>query len=372
MLGYTVNRIKYYNGVNKNQEKVAQTEEIEPREVDISTWDTEKVEIYTDEVGAKVPVPKGYVVSGKDDEHTVNTGLVIYEGETPVTNENAWEESKTRNQWVWVPVPDVTRIYETDSNGKKKSKLYNVTSTGRTTYSNSNCEPGIVNNYDNEKYFARYELQGMTREKILEELQREYEETIESIEKYGGYYIGRYETGDVSSKGTYKKPVVRMKGDNNINYITWYSAYNRLKYLGVNEGVRSNIIWGSLWDETLQWLVDSGNKTYEELYNSKEWGNHQDSDFDYTTTRGTTGHKSSGSYSMVPTGSAETNKANNIYDLAGNMWEWTLEGNGSNTRMVRGGYYSSNASTYSVPYRDSDYPVYSYFNLGVRAYFYIK
>ena len=82
----------------KAQETTAKIGEIEPREVDTSIWDTEKVEIYTDEAGEVAPVPKGYVVSGKDDEHTVNTGLVIYEGEIPVTNENAWEESKTRNQ----------------------------------------------------------------------------------------------------------------------------------------------------------------------------------------------------------------------------------------------------------------------------------
>ena len=105
MLCYTINSIRFYNRGSNNQQITNQEEEIKSQEVDISTWDTEKVEIYTDEAGEIVPIPKGYVVSGKDDEHTVNTGLVIYEGDVPVTNDNAWEESKTRNQWVWVPVP---------------------------------------------------------------------------------------------------------------------------------------------------------------------------------------------------------------------------------------------------------------------------
>ena len=153
-----------------------------------SNWDLTKVDIVYDTEGVAVPVPKGYVASGADGEHTVNTGFVIYEGDGEVTNENAWDESCTRNQWVWVPVPDPTRIYEIDANGKKKSKLYSYTSTGRTSYTNSNYEPGILTSYDNEEYFARYKMQGMTRDKLLNELQEELDATIESIEKYEGFY----------------------------------------------------------------------------------------------------------------------------------------------------------------------------------------
>ena len=154
-----------------------------------SNWDLTKVDIVYDTEGVAVPVPKGYVASGADGEHTVNTGFVIYEGEKEVTSENAWDESCSRNQWVWVPVPDVNRIYETDANGKKKSKLYSYSSTGRTSYTNVNYEPRILGSYyDNERYFARYRMQGMSRDKLLNELQEELDATIESIEKYGGFY----------------------------------------------------------------------------------------------------------------------------------------------------------------------------------------
>ena len=338
--------------------------------VDTSKWDLTKVDIVYDTANVPVPVPKGYVASGADGEHTVNTGFVIYEGTGEVTNDNAWDESCKRNQWVWVPVPDVSRIYETDSNGKKKSKLYNFSTTGRTTYTNSNYEPGILTSYDNEQYFARYGLQGMTRQKFLQEMQIEFDETIESIEKYGGFYIGRYETGNLSQA----EPVVqRMNTD--IASQNWYTAYTRIKRMSTGTNVRTGMIWGCLWDETLQWLVDSGNKTYAEMKDSTSWGNYYDSTFEYTTTSGSTATKSTSSSTRIPSGSTEYTKANNIYDMAGNVWDWTLEGYGSYYRRKRGGSYDVYGSNGPASGRDGYYssvPYLSYYNIGFRVYFNIE
>lgn len=315
--------------------------------IDTSGWDTTKVDIVMDTANVPVPVPKGYVASGADGEHTVNTGFVIYEGTDAVTTDNAWEQSKIRNQWVWVPVPDPSRIYTRNaSTGKISAKLYTYsnstaeTNTGRTSGRSGGSEPGILTSYDNESYFARYNLQGMTREKFLENLQVEFEETIKSIEKYGGFYIGRYETGNVGT--SYKKPVVQRM-NTNIHTVTWYKSYTDLKNLGANSNVKSNLIWGCLWDETLQWLIDTGDKTYDQVAkDSQEWGNYSNVSFEYTTTSGGTTTKSGST--RIPTGSTERNKANNIYDLAGNVTEWTMEGNGSGSRRDRGGRYNHTGS----------------------------
>lgn len=333
--------------------------------VDTAGWDTEKVDIVMDTENVPVPVPKGYVASGADGEHTVNTGFVIYEGSDPVTTENAWEQSKIRNQWVWVPVPDPSRIYTRNStNGKISSKVYTYsnstaeTNTARTLGRSSAVEPGILSNYDNERYFARYNLQGMTREKLLEDLQVELEATIESIEKYGGFYIGRYETGNVGT--SYKKPVVQRM-NTNIHTVTWYKSYTDLKNLGVNYNVKSNLIWGSLWDETLQWLIDTGDKTYDQVAkDSQEWGNYSNVSFEYTTTSGGTSTKNANSSSRLPTGCTERNKSNNIYDLAGNVLEWTMEGNGSDYRRYRGGNYYGTGSYWPAGVYYNNYPYYSY------------
>ena len=342
-----------------------------PKALDTSSWDTTKVTVYTDPAsGKKAPIPVGYVASQVTGENGIDTGLVIYEGTVPVTGTQvgvpgteAWTASCERNQWVWVPVPDVSRIYDTNT---RKSKLYSITQTGRSNYSNSNYEPGVLpNNRDNERYFSQYNLSGMTKKKLLYELETELDETIKSIEKYGGFYIGRYENGETKTV----KPVVKRMSSN--PYASWYDTYVNLRTLVPNENLKANIIYGCLWDETLQWFRESGAKTDEDIYNSASWGNHKDSEgfTYYTNVAGSTGSKTQNSGKSIPTGSTERNKANNIYDMAGNQWEWTLEGDGIIGRRKRGGVCTGNASGYSVGYRNGYGP---YYTDASRAYFYIK
>ena len=346
------------NGVSVQDASVA------VQSVNTSNWDLTKVDIVYDTANVAVPVPKGYVASGADGEHTVNTGFVIYEGTTAVTNSNAWNESCTRNQWVWVPVPDVSRIYETDANGKKKSKLYQFSSTGRSTYTNSNYEPGVLSALDTEEDFG---WQGTTKKMFLNELQNEFEETIKSIEKYGGFYIGRYETGNLSAD----EPVVQRM-NTSISSQNWYTEYKKIKRMSTDVNVSTSMIWGCLWDETLQWLVDSGAKTYAEMNNSIMWGNYANISFEYkTNTYGTTSSKESYSSTRIPSGSTEYSKANNIYDMAGNVWEGTLEGNGSKYRWFRGGGFNNYGANNPASDRIDNVPYISYDIDGFRSYFYI-
>lgn len=318
-------------------------------------------------------VKSANVVSYDDvgtDEVTVHKygGFVIYEGEEAVTEENANEAQTTRNQWVWVPIDSDTidRIYRESSAGIKTGKYYTFSATGRTV-SNSTREPVVLSSYDNERYFTRYGLSGMTKESFYQELQVEFENTIESIKKYGGFYIGRYETGNVTSN----VPVVQ-KMNKNISRATWYSMYGKMGYLGANNYVKTNMIWGCLWDETLQWLVDSGSLKQDELVVSMSWGNYYDSSVTYKTTSGGTSTTSIGSSTKIPTGSSEDTNVNNIYDMAGNVYDWTLEANGSNGRYCRGGvfdYYGAGSPASNCYYYS---PSDSFSYLGFRAYLYIQ
>ena len=142
--------------------------------------------------------------------------------------------------------------------------------------------------------------------------------------------------------------------------------------MSTDVNVSTSMIWGCLWDETLQWLVDSGAKTYAEMNNSIMWGNYANISFEYkTNTYGTTSSKESYSSTRIPSGSTEYSKANNIYDMAGNVWDGTLEGYGSNGRSYRGGGFNNYGANDPASDRIDNVPYMSYDIFGFRSYFYI-
>ena len=341
-----------------------------------------------DASGDDVPVPEGYVGSSATGENEIDTGYVIYEGTEPVTDSNVETARTTRNQYVWVPVPDASKMYGTDANGKKWGKLYNfATSSSDSNYdeltgsyprnwsetngimkissSTSYKEPDVVlkssssnTAYDMDSRLKTLDLGAETTQEFLMQLEKEFNNMIKSIEKYGGFYIGRYETGDLRQE----KAVV-VKGNSNISNQTWYTMYKKCKELkGSNNKVETGMIWGSQWDRTLMWLVESGDKTKEQICDSRDWGNYSNS----------TGEAEAGSGSKRPTGYSESWRANNIYDLAGNVYDWTMEAYSSLTRVLRGGYYNNTSTNYPVSYRGDIHLTLSRNYYGCRGALYIK
>ena len=313
---------------------------------EVAAMDMTKIDLVPDKNKVNVPVPKGYVLSGASDENDVTKGAVIYEGTTAVTDANVAEEKLTRNQFVWVPVSaaNVSRIYSEDAYGRKSGKDY--------TYGDS--ERKIVV-WGKEPYVGLgsdcvedqdYNVYGYTRNKIYEEMQKNYEETIESIKIYGGFYVGRYETGNLSQK----KPVC-VQYNEDISNQNWFTMYNKAQYLGGSAGVKSMMLYGSLWHEVIMWLIESKAKQYDEIaLDSTNWGNYRNASFQYYNTYGATSTSLKGvrDETKLPTGAkAESdvgdwkrNCVNNIYDLAGNISEATQAGENYFDRYCRGGEYS--------------------------------
>ncbi len=351
--------------LSSNGEMISEEGEV-AKTVNASNWDTSKVTVTKDAEGKDVPVPKGYVGSSVEGENKIKEGYVIYEGTAVVNSSNVASAKISRNQWVWVPVPDPSRIYE-EVNGVKKAKLYAYTTSGRVEYQNNNYEPGILSEIDSVANLTNGGLTGMTPDKLHQELQQEFDSTIESIKRYGGFYVGRYETGNLSQS----RPVVR-KMNTDIANQTWYTMYSRVGYLAANSNVKTNIIWGCLWDEILQWMVDKWEKwPADYVTGGAYWGNCLDSNFSYINSNGQTVTKPAGQNIKIPTGSAEHAKASNIYDMCGNTWEFTLEGM-KPFRTVRGSACQQKEYYYSGGSRSTARPNEKYDITGCRAYLYIK
>ena len=362
----------------------------------VNLEDNEYMHVEEDASGDKVPVPNGYVGSSVAGENEIDTGYVIYEGEEAVTDSNVADAQKNRNQYVWVPVPDISKFYGTDANGKKWGKIYTfssstssgydeITGTQPYNWSESNGvmtissktnyrEPDVVAKYSSTGYDMDSRLKTLgigakTTHEFLNQLEKEFNNMVASVEKYGGFYIGRYETGNINQD----TPVIQ-KGNTNISSQTWYNMYKRCKNIkGANTNVETGMIWGNQWDRTLMWLIETGSKTKEQIADdSTSWGNYYNATFEYVNSSGSTATKNEGSSTRIPTGSAEYTKANNIYDLAGNVRDWTMEAYSTSYRVYRGGncYYYGDYSP--ADYRSYDVPTYSNYGYGCRSALYIK
>ena len=284
-------------------------------------------------------------------QDSVNHGLVI--------------KDEKNNEWVWVPVDSATlaTMYEESSDEKTlcgttgetavKTKLYSKSITIGTDSNKktiSRITPGTSSNYrepdlvvknsnGNDDYDAKEEyyktiLGFKSKEKMAEAFVAEYKEMIESIRKYGGFYIGRYELSESGVK----------KDQPTLTKTNWYNLYKKCTELQASDKVKTQMIWGCQWDVTMNWLISSGAKTSDEVNkDSSTWGNYNNYNAANNYTEGTAGYEKNA-------GSSENWKANNIYDLAGNCWEWTQEADNTNSRACRGGNSGNNGSSYPASY----------------------
>ena len=367
-----------------NKEVLATTKEFNTENLQ----DNEHMHVEIDSSGDKVPVPNRYVGSKATGENEIDTGYVIYEGEEEVTDNNVADAQKTRNQYVWIPVPDASTMYGTDENGKKWGKLYSFTTeTGEGIDSVTGAKPlnwseenGILNiinkKREQEPYISAYDgdslrnkyLNKKTKHQILIQLEKEFNDMTASVERYGGFYIARYETGNLNSM-----PVTR-KGFNTMNYMQWYNSYENCKKLKRNNtNIETSLPWMSQYDMVLIWLIESENKTKEEISkDSTNWGKYSNSTFEYMNNIGKVMIKQKNNTIMIPTGSSEYTKANNIYDLAGNVSEWT-NGLIGGFKMEIGGTAFGNGTNDPVSlYSQNSFPFNGYINTGCRAMLYIK
>ena len=364
LAGVSISLVLNNNGViskakdAKNQYAGAQTNE-EKHFNEVTDWIDTKVGDTTGGGSVTkidgVPIPEGYYYVGG----TKAKGLVISDNVADKELDKGKENVRrdlAGNQWVWVPVETPSSLYTTvtegqklaGSTGVKTTKYTNTIISGQTRGKTGNTvsyrEPDILTDSTNGDTDERAKTAGFSSlANMAETMVSDYEEMIASLEKYKGFYIGRYElTANGEKTGATQTDV------------DWYTLYKNCTTLATGSKVKTRMIWGLQWDATCNWLATSK----FDITDSSKWGNYHDND--------ATGHGT-----KQNTGFSENWKANNIYDLAGNCLEWIQEAHYSDDRADRGGYYDDYGSLIPASSRFYRSPTVSSSYLGSRPTLYL-
>ena len=296
--------------------------------------------------GYTVTIPAGFAYGTSDNVKSVNGGLVI----TDSVDSNG---NSTGNEYVWIPVDKTKltvgntdkKITKISSGSDYEGVLYDFSGTSSTEMTDyglgttSFREPDVVSDYDG----TSNDPVGITKSN----LQKEYNDMIASIKKYGGFYIARYEAGIENGKVTSKIGVTPTSAANDQSK-TWYGLYSLAKtYTNNKNSVTSQMIWGSQYDAMLNFALTGNDKS---KIDSENYGNY--------------------SGTVLKTGLTRTSdKINNIYDLGGNLWEWTSEAYSTYGRAHRGGNYNNSEPATN---RYGHGPTYSGPDFSLRSSLYVK
>jgi hypothetical protein len=287
-------------------------------------------------VGSYLPkIPTGFSISTVNGEKTIDEGLVI------IDNTNG-------NEFVWVPVMDFN-LFSREHFGTIDQKWWSGTFVTDTVSENNMYEPkpdGITNSTEIEKMYK-------------------------SVKDNKGFYVARYEAGiiNVANKTIQNGTILPISKKNSEvwNSIPWGMNNNditpgngavtvsRFMY-NSNLDIQSHLIYGVQWDAILRWVKDIDNPNVagsKFVQNSKGMGEYEN----YSNP--------------ILTGSNNNYKVKNIYDLAGNVWEWTYESYSAG-RIYRGGFFGTSGVNFPSSSRGAIVASVIINQIGFRTALYIK
>ena len=365
LAGVSINLVLGNNGI------IAKAKDAETKSAEASQNDLKGMNGLVSEIegalngnsGKTEPETEPYLPS--DDFHydtstSVDTGLVI--------------KDASGNEYVWVVVP---------------KSLYN-----NTAYNSNNAKkPSSSTDYANieyclQQYTVTYRESGYSDVYYADDKNVGWfadataynnlkNSMLKSVYENGGFYVGRYEAGigtnrtsegPINSDGKYTidgMPTPLSKANAYpYTYVTRTQAQNLAS--NVNSGTKtSSLMFGVQWDLVLAFMSkDTSKITSTDVLteDSATIGNYEDNlwtiknakaqysrNFESTFTACSNPFKKE-SYSsiLLTTGADSSFSVQNIYDIAGNVWEWTLE-NTSDTSSPcakRGGCFSISGSSY--------------------------
>ena len=274
-----------------------------------------------DTYGNQVKIPKGFKIA--DDSATDVTGGIVIEDAT-YTN-------TIGSQFVWIPVG-------TGENAIKKANNETVDiALGR--YSFTKNSDGTITTSEYSGSFTE-DTTANHNSDYKNAIARDIETFKTSANSNHGYYIGRYEAGITGYDGFDEDnrnwtgtniQVVCKAGQEVWNYITQPKASEVSRNMYESESkVTSDLINSYAWDTAIVFIQKCGTESNSLTY-SQTAGLSSTS----TSEPQTTG-------TNILNATKKVDKQCNIFDMAGNCWEWTTETSSSSGGpcVNRGGYYS--------------------------------
>lgn len=354
----------------------------------VKTTKIASVEAISDGKANTIPVPIGFYYVGG----TLNTGVVIS------------DQKKDQNKYAGQEVVPAGAIYNANGMLKEETELTEEEKRIAILGNQFVWIPCTEQNYTKYDFGLKnctgYDTTTNTTE-------------IVQIEKYGGFYIGRYEAGtsQITFEGgaTLETPTGTSGGQNEkytaakasgkittrageipYYHASYTTAIEKAKEMYQTQTVQSVLMTGTMWDATMKYLSEKND--YSDLKNTT-WGNYNtNTGLQYEAGRGryininsSTGVESGSftkadttyHYGIRTTGFSDSTRKKNIYDLAGNLWEWTQETanitNNANLLYVpRGGCYNSSYTGYPICCRGSNVINATNTGAGFRPALYIK
>ena len=340
---------KYFDNVPVETQITSETElkakeeygkyEMKISDIDVGeiTYETSYT-IFKDVNGEQVPIPEGYIVSENSDENIVNKGLVI--------------SDSRGNEYVWISCT-------VDSSSNKLQYKRTEWGVEKDGTDNSRAIKDELTLKDIDVTYSKTDTDNGINEEISKEIVAQINAEKESIKKYGGYYIGRYEVGKDN-----KTAVIKAEQEPYVN-IKWSKAYELAKGIGGGEGATTYLCSSYSWDTAINFIQNTTGKNYATsiIGFNGNWKSQEVKD-------------SSGKV-IKPVNTAQrlntglTTALCNIYDMGGNVGEFTTELNPgmSETVVLRGGN-----SVYNVPagYRWDDGSGGAISYCGFRATLFLK
>ena len=247
----------------------------------------------------KVPVPAGFAVI-KEEGKNVADGIVITDSRG--------------NEYVWIPCTKEQykrQEWYAEEDGGTRATKDELTLTNAT--------------------FSEREVANGINKEVTDEIVKQINEEKASVKKYGGYYIGRYETG-IENNEAVIKPNVEAKTN-----LKWRNAYDLAKGIGGGTEATTYLCSSYAWDTAINFIQNNGTTNYATSRDdfNENWKDREVKDKNENII------KPVGQAIRLKTGL--TTAKSNIYDMGGNVAEFTTElnPNTSEPTVLRGGNYEN-------------------------------